>query len=108
MVDEVSLHRLETEKYAFGLFQSFRIWQIFVEYLMASRNLFEVPGLPNLYIRQNKYSKIVVLVISNVLVDFFVIGPDKNIDDFHAFIASQFQNRIFLIDQSLIFHVVLM
>lgn len=56
---------------------------------MASINIFEVPGLPQLFIKREDESNI-TLAIAKAVDDFLTIGPRKNIEDFHASMVSRF------------------
>lgn len=50
---------------------------------MESKNLFEVPGLPHLFIERDKHGN-KVLEVAKVVDEFLIIGPRKNIAHFHA------------------------
>lgn len=91
------------KNYAYGLVESGRIWKLVVQYWIVSRNLSDVPSMPQLFIERDEQSN-VALEIEKV-VDDFLIGLRKNFEDFHATMASRNKiGRFLLIDQELIFN----
>ena len=90
-------------KPAYGLRESGRIWQLTVERWMQSRDLFQVPGLQQLFIRRDDQGCI-SLAIAKVVDDFLIAGSNSAIRDFHNAISGRFTVGRFITGQSLIFN----
>lgn len=83
--------------YGYGFVESGQILQLLLDDWMASRNLFEVPGLAQLFMEREKQVNI-SLAIAKFVDDFLIIGPRKNIEDFHAAMRLRFEIGTFLIN----------
>ena len=90
-------------KPAYGFVESGRIWQLTVERWMKSQNLFQIPGLQQLFIQRDENS-CVILAVAKVVDDFLIAGISSAIQKFHKEISRRFTVDRFLFGQALIFN----
>lgn len=90
-------------KYAYGLSESGRIWQLVLEDWLSSQNIFEVHGLPQLFVRRHPDGSI-ALALAKVVDDLLLAGTASEITAFHTAISARFKVGRFTLDDDLIFN----
>ena len=90
-------------KPAYGLVESGRLWQLAIERWFNSDDIFEVDGLPQLFVKRDATGKI-VLLIAKVVDDLLIGGKKREIESFRDKIMSRFKVGRFNNSEQIIFN----
>ena len=90
-------------KPTYGLAESGRLWQLAIERWFNTNDIFEVDGLPQLFVKHDADGNI-VLLIAKVVDDLLIAGKKPAINDFHELIKARFKVGRFQDDEQVIFN----
>ena len=90
-------------KPAYGLVESGRLWQLAIERWFNSDDIFEVDGLPQLFVKRDATGKI-VLLIAKVVDDLLIGGKKREIESVREKIMSRFKVGRFNNSEQIIFN----
>ena len=90
-------------KPAYGLVESGRLWQLAIERWFNRQDIFEVDGLPQLFVKHDAEGKI-ELLIAKVVDDLLIAGKKPAVAAFHELIADRFKVGRFNDDEDVIFN----
>lgn len=91
------------KKYAYGISESGRIWQLVVDGWLHSQKFEEIPGLPQLFILRDEKGRI-SMALCKVVDDILVVGSYDNITRFYESISARFTVGRYHRDQEVIFN----
>lgn len=88
---------------AYCLVDSGRLWQLAVEEWMEDNGVYQVHGMPQIFV-ERRLDGSIVLVIAKVVEDFLIAGLPESLRSFHDVISRRFQVGPFVESADLVFN----